>query len=236
MNLRVCRSLGKIEFKRFLKATGASRPDGITALRELFDQAWSVFVPPAFQAEVDFRAEDTMVMKNAECFAHPGNGQGRAHRGIRVRHIRADRGLVRCHGTGLHADPGSQPVSEVQGRGVCRDHPVSVRRKGGSGSVSAATLHALREKERKCPEELILLAARKLFAEKDFRSVTVREIARAVQVSPGTIYRYYESLDDLFLDVFFAGARGPDRTRRWGAQRRGRAVPCGGSASSTWRT
>ena len=72
--------------------------------------------------------------------------------------------------------------------------------------MSAATLHALREKEREARRELILSAARKLFAEKDFRSVTVREIARAVQVSPGTIYRYYESLDDLFLDVFFAGA------------------------------
>jgi AcrR family transcriptional regulator len=72
--------------------------------------------------------------------------------------------------------------------------------------VSAPTLHALREKEREARRELILLGARRLFAEKDFRSVTVREIAKAVQVSPGTIYRYYESLDDLFLDVFFAGA------------------------------
>lgn len=72
MNLRVCRSLGKIEFKRFLKATGASRPDGMRALREMFDQAWRVFVPPAFDGEVDFRADDTLVMKNAECFAHKG--------------------------------------------------------------------------------------------------------------------------------------------------------------------
>ncbi len=48
--------------------------------------------------------------------------------------------------------------------------------------MSAATLHALREKERESRRELILLAARKLFAEKDFRSVTVREIARTVQV------------------------------------------------------
>jgi AcrR family transcriptional regulator len=73
--------------------------------------------------------------------------------------------------------------------------------------MSNATLPALREKEREARRELILSAARKLFAEKDFRSVTVREIAKAVEVSPGTIYRYYENLDDLFLDVFFAGAR-----------------------------
>ena len=73
--------------------------------------------------------------------------------------------------------------------------------------MSTSTLPGLREKEREARRELILSAARRLFAEKDFRSVTVREIARAVEVSPGTIYRYYESLDDLFLDVFFAGAR-----------------------------
>ena len=73
--------------------------------------------------------------------------------------------------------------------------------------MSTATLPALREKEREARRELILSAARKLFAEKDFRSVTVREIAKAVEVSPGTIYRYYKNLDDLFLDVFFAGAR-----------------------------
>ncbi len=70
-----------------------------------------------------------------------------------------------------------------------------------------ATLEVLKEKEREVRRELILSAARKLFAEKDFRSVTVREIAKEAGVSPGTIYRYYENLDELFLDIFFAGAR-----------------------------
>jgi AcrR family transcriptional regulator len=72
--------------------------------------------------------------------------------------------------------------------------------------MSTATLTALREREREARRDLILSAARRLFAERDFRSVTVREIAKAVEMSPGTIYRYYENLDDLFLDVFFAGA------------------------------
>ena len=73
--------------------------------------------------------------------------------------------------------------------------------------MPVATLAILREREREVRRELILSAARKLFADKDFRSVTVREIARKAGVSPGTIYRYYENLDGLFLDVFFAGAR-----------------------------
>ena len=73
--------------------------------------------------------------------------------------------------------------------------------------MPGATLEVLREREREVRRELILSAARKLFAEKDFRSVTVRQIAKEADVSPGTIYRYYENLDGLFLDVFFAGAR-----------------------------
>jgi AcrR family transcriptional regulator len=83
--------------------------------------------------------------------------------------------------------------------------------------MAGATLPALREREREARRELILAAARKLFAEKDFRSVTVREIAKSLAVSPAAIYRYYDSLDDLFLDVFFAGAR--DLTERVDAQR-----------------
>ena len=75
-----------------------------------------------------------------------------------------------------------------------------------SDLMSTATLEKLKKKERAARRELILLTARKLFAEKDFRSVTVREIAKKAGVSPGTIYRYYKNLDALFLDVFFAGA------------------------------
>jgi AcrR family transcriptional regulator len=73
--------------------------------------------------------------------------------------------------------------------------------------AAAATLDSLREKERESRRELILSCARKLFAEKDFRSVTARQIAREAGVSAGTLYRYYQNLDELFLDVFFAGAR-----------------------------
>jgi AcrR family transcriptional regulator len=70
-----------------------------------------------------------------------------------------------------------------------------------------ATIEILKRTERDARRDLILRTARELFSEKDFRRVTVREIARKVKVSPGTIYRYYENLDELFLDVFFAGAR-----------------------------
>jgi AcrR family transcriptional regulator len=73
--------------------------------------------------------------------------------------------------------------------------------------MSVVTFNDLRDKEREARRALILAAAQKLFADRDFTSVTAREVARAAGVSPGTIYRYYENMDDLFLDVFFVGAQ-----------------------------
>jgi AcrR family transcriptional regulator len=68
-----------------------------------------------------------------------------------------------------------------------------------------AGLTEIKQNERKTRRRLILAAAQKLFAEKDFRSVTVREIAKAAEVSIGTIYNYYANLDELFFDVFVEG-------------------------------
>lgn len=72
--------------------------------------------------------------------------------------------------------------------------------------TAEGTLHHLKEAQRVARRELILSAAHDLFAERDFRSVTAREIARRAGVSPGTLYLYYQTLDELFLDIFFAGA------------------------------
>jgi len=72
--------------------------------------------------------------------------------------------------------------------------------------VPEKPLIALKQQEKDARRQLILNAARHLFAEKDFRSVTVREIAKAAGVSIGTIYNYYENLTELFLDVFLKSA------------------------------
>ena len=63
-------------------------------------------------------------------------------------------------------------------------------------------LAALRENERDARRTLIMDAACRLFAEKDFKQVTVREIAKQARVGVGTIYNYYTSLDELFFDIF----------------------------------
>jgi len=68
-----------------------------------------------------------------------------------------------------------------------------------------AGLAEIKQNERETRRRLILSSAQKLFAEKDFRSVTVREIAKSAEVSIGTIYNYYANLDELFFDVFVEG-------------------------------
>ncbi len=73
--------------------------------------------------------------------------------------------------------------------------------------MSDLTLIKLKDHEREARREFIIAVAQKLFSEKDFRSVTAREIARAGGMSPGTIYRYYKNLDNLFVDVFLNHAR-----------------------------
>lgn len=55
--------------------------------------------------------------------------------------------------------------------------------------------------------ELILLAAARLFAERGYEATSVRDIAAAVGVRPGSIYHHYPSKEDLFVSVHEAGFR-----------------------------
>lgn len=73
--------------------------------------------------------------------------------------------------------------------------------------MTIETFDDLRNKEREARRELILSAALTLFAQNDFKNVTVRDIAKEAGVSPGTIYRYYENLDDLFIDIISVRTR-----------------------------
>ncbi|MFZ5569851.1 MAG: TetR/AcrR family transcriptional regulator [Thermodesulfobacteriota bacterium] len=81
------------------------------------------------------------------------------------------------------------------------------------------TLSELKMQEREARRRLILDAAGQLFAEKDFRSVTVREIAKAAGTSIGTIYNHYPNLTELFLDIFLRHAREITRILDAGSRR-----------------
>ena len=72
MILQVCRSLGKIEFKRLLKATGSNPPKDMAQLKVLYEEARRILVPPFFETEVEFPDNNTILFKTRSCFAHKG--------------------------------------------------------------------------------------------------------------------------------------------------------------------
>ena len=53
--------------------------------------------------------------------------------------------------------------------------------------------------------EALLEAAAALFAEQGFRATSMREIAKAVGMLPGSIYYHFPSKDDLLLAIYDAG-------------------------------
>ena len=60
----------------------------------------------------------------------------------------------------------------------------------------------LKEGEREARREILIEAALDLFAEKPFDEIGVRDIAAAVGVSPASMYRYFTSREDLFVEAF----------------------------------
>ena len=72
MNLRVCRKLGQIEFKRFMKLTEAAVPVDMQAYQKLFEIGKQVFVPEFMSLDIDYPAENVQRFCVRECFAHRG--------------------------------------------------------------------------------------------------------------------------------------------------------------------
>ena len=79
--------------------------------------------------------------------------------------------------------------------------------RGGYDRMANLTFDDLKEQEREARKELIVRVTQTLLSEKNFKGVTIRDIAEQVGVSPATLYRYYESLDEIFLAVFYPGTR-----------------------------
>lgn len=59
-----------------------------------------------------------------------------------------------------------------------------------------------RERERRQREEDFLRAAETLFSTRGFHATTMEDIARVAEYGTGTIYRYFESKDTLYRELF----------------------------------
>jgi len=64
-----------------------------------------------------------------------------------------------------------------------------------------STFKRLREDEREVRKQLIIKAAKELFKEKSFHDIGMRDIAVKAGVSAASIYRYFPSQDDLFVEA-----------------------------------
>ncbi|MBF0468049.1 MAG: TetR/AcrR family transcriptional regulator [Desulfamplus sp.] len=60
----------------------------------------------------------------------------------------------------------------------------------------------LKEKEREARKQIIIESAQALFAKKPFYEVGMRDVADEAGVSPATLYRYFPSQEDLFVEAF----------------------------------
>jgi len=64
-----------------------------------------------------------------------------------------------------------------------------------------STFKQLREDEREVRKQLIIKAAMDMFEEKSFHEIGMRDIALKAGVSAASIYRYFPSRDDLFVEA-----------------------------------
>ncbi len=72
MNLRVCRTLGRIECGRLMKMVGTSPPRDFREFQELFDLGKQVFFPDFMDLEILYPGGDSQVFHVLDCFAHTG--------------------------------------------------------------------------------------------------------------------------------------------------------------------
>ncbi|MDJ0784286.1 MAG: TetR/AcrR family transcriptional regulator [Desulfosarcinaceae bacterium] len=58
-----------------------------------------------------------------------------------------------------------------------------------------------KERERERRRQQIMVAAKRVFAEKGFNKATMEDIAKEAELSPGTLYLYFKNKDELYASL-----------------------------------
>ncbi|MCP4113511.1 MAG: TetR/AcrR family transcriptional regulator [Desulfobacteraceae bacterium] len=64
-----------------------------------------------------------------------------------------------------------------------------------------SAFNKLKENEREARRDIIINATMKLFEKKPFHEIGMRDIALEVDIAPASIYRYFPSRDELFVET-----------------------------------
>ena len=75
-------------------------------------------------------------------------------------------------------------------------HEVGWRRQGGMMGIKDR-----KKREREMRRQQIMVAAKRLFSLKGFEKSTMEDIAREAELSPGTLYLYFKSKDELYASL-----------------------------------
>ncbi len=71
LNLRTCRSIGRTDWFRLVKALGIDKVETLAQVLEVFQAAWQLYVPP--HIDVDLIIDENRIVAHVkECFAYEG--------------------------------------------------------------------------------------------------------------------------------------------------------------------
>lgn len=74
---------------------------------------------------------------------------------------------------------------------------------GETTTSNARSTARRRQREREARRQLILARAKSVFAERGFPNATVEEIAERSELAVGTLYRYFQSKEEIYVSLLF---------------------------------
>ena len=71
LNMRTCRSIGRTDWFRLVKALGIDKVESLEQFLEIFKAAWQLYVPPHIDFDVTIK-DNRITAHVKKCFAHEG--------------------------------------------------------------------------------------------------------------------------------------------------------------------